>query len=206
MNYLYDPLRYKADSIEAASDRASDHGASRGRRRPRGNRGGKGKPSSQAPVPDQSQSFEPSAPAAENIPPTSFSFADKISLALRGSNWQELQTSSAVTNESSSVTPVNDGGINLDVDIPQDDMEDILMPPQMTSKQKKTKARFDERVARDAGDYLQSIPLESIVPIAQNVSWDQEPELVCSYNWQASTDDTNTIFGESSFPNLPLRE
>tara|TARA_R110002003_G_scaffold534_9_gene20280 strand:- start:4022 stop:4312 length:291 start_codon:yes stop_codon:yes gene_type:complete len=66
----------------------------------------------------------------------------------------------------------------------------------MTAKQQRKRERFDRGVARDAGDYLQSIPVASIIPVAENVTWDQEPELLCSYNWQASI-DTNTIFGKS---------
>jgi hypothetical protein len=75
-------------------------------------------------------------------------------------------------------------------------------PPEMTAKQQKKRERFDRGVARDAGEYLQSIPVESIVPVSQDVTWDQEPELLCSYNWQASTDDKNTIFGKLSIEKL----
>jgi hypothetical protein len=75
-------------------------------------------------------------------------------------------------------------------------------PPGMTAKQQKKRERFDRGVARDAGEYLQSIPVESIVPVSQDVTWDQEPELLCSYNWQASTDDKNTIFGKLSIEKL----
>jgi hypothetical protein len=40
---------------------------------------------------------------------------------------------------------------------------------------------------------LQVIEADSIAPVVANVTWDQDPELICSYNWQASTED-NTIF------------
>lgn len=66
----------------------------------------------------------------------------------------------------------------------------------MTATQLKKKEKFDSRIAQHAGDVLEAIDVDAVHRITENVSWDQDPELLCSYNWQASTDDTNTIFGK----------
>lgn len=75
--------------------------------------------------------------------------------------------------------------------------EVLLKPRELTAIQKKKLARFERQLAKDAGDVLHTIKLETILPIEQEVTWDQDPELLCSYNWKASTDGTNTIFGKS---------
>jgi hypothetical protein len=118
--------------------------------------------------------------------PASISFEAQIGLALQGSNWQELQNSNSIGMPIQTETVVQE---SVFVD------DEANLPPEMTTKQKKKKERFERTIARDTGDVLQLIEAESIMPVEHNVTWDQDPELVCSYNWQASTDDTNTIFG-----------
>jgi hypothetical protein len=131
--------------------------------------------------------------STETMTPTPMSFEAKIALALQGSNWQELQTNSKNT-PTMQPDALPQEGVTLDVTVEEDD---VNKPPGMTAKQKKKKERFDRTIARDAGDVLQMIETDSIVPVNIDVTWNQDPELLCSYNWQASTDNTNTIFGKS---------
>ena len=114
------------------------------------------------------------------------SFEARIGLALRGSNWQQLQST-----ESEPATVIE--SINaVEFETVPDEIE---MPVQLTVKQRKKMARFGQAIARDAGDILETIDANSILPVPQDVTWDKDPELLCCYNWQASVDGTNTIFG-----------
>jgi hypothetical protein len=111
-----------------------------------------------------------------------FSFEDKIALALQGASWQGLQAPVESAPEA--------------VQTPEVAAEEESKPSELTAKQKKKREQFDRTIARDAGDVLQTIDPAAIVPVEQEVAWDQDPELLCSYNWLASTDNTNTIFGK----------
>ena len=62
-------------------------------------------------------------------------------------------------------------------------------------KRKKKLERFEKTTARDAGEVLETIDANTLIPVSQDVVWDRDPELLCCYNWQSSTDGTNTIFG-----------
>jgi hypothetical protein len=103
-------------------------------------------------------------------------------LALQGASWQGLQAPAESAPEA--------------VQAPEVAAEEESKPPELTAKQKKKREQFDRTIARDAGGVLQTIDPAAIVPIEEEVAWDQDPELLCSYNWLASTDDTNTIFGK----------
>ncbi|KAH7396179.1 hypothetical protein BKA66DRAFT_509256 [Pyrenochaeta sp. MPI-SDFR-AT-0127] len=118
------------------------------------------------------------------------SFEARIGLALKGSNWQELQD-----NTPASTAPVfNEPASNdLATDF-ENGADEFEAPKEMTAKQKKKMERFGVAVARDAGEVLQIIEADVLTPVQQQVVWDQDPELLCSYNWQASTDGSNTIF------------
>lgn len=146
--------------------------------------------------PQDSQSIIPSSSqlaSNQNMDSTPLSFEAKIALALAGNSWQQVQTASTqhVTAEQSS-TPQS---------IVDDVQEPEVQPAAMTSKQKKQKAKFDNKVSRDAGDVLEVIEADSLLPANQDVVWDQDPELLCAYNWKASNDHTNTIFGTSHLRN-----
>lgn len=120
------------------------------------------------------------------------SFESKIALALKGSSWQELQannTDSAITAITESVQESS----TLDTEVIEGEVD---TQPEWTAKQLKKKANFDRNITRDAGDVIRTIECNSIIPVTQTVTWDQEPELLCSYNWQASNDGTNNIFGK----------
>jgi hypothetical protein len=73
------------------------------------------------------------------------------------------------------------------------DEEAVQGPPPPTKGQLKKMAKQAKLVSRDAGDILQSITSDEIIPVPHNISWDQDPELLCCYNWQ-DAEDTNTIF------------
>jgi hypothetical protein len=140
--------------------------------------------------------------------PAAMSFEARIGLALQGSSWQQLQ--SAVTEP---VGVENDDAVQEDEDIEEIDDDEELdaevaegeheAPKELTEKQKKKLARFAQTIARDAGDIFETIPVDTLTPGPESVTWKDDPELLCSYNWQASTDQTNTIFGKLS--TSPLR-
>lgn len=119
-----------------------------------------------------------------------FSFETKIAMALQGAKWQELQNNAGSTGETLP-EPVED---DLEE---EDEVLDENKPPELTAKQKKKREQFDRTIARDAGDVLQTIEPDALKAGEQEVIWDQDPEILCCYNWQASSDDTNTIFGKS---------
>jgi hypothetical protein len=115
------------------------------------------------------------------------SFESRIALALQGgSNWQDLQKTVSAAQPQAPV-PEN---VTAEPEV-QDDVK-----PEMTAKQKKKREQFDRTIARDTGAVLHTIHADDVEPVATSVTWDQDPELLCSYNWQAS-DETNTIFGRS---------
>jgi hypothetical protein len=115
------------------------------------------------------------------------SFESRIALALQGSNWGELQTSIAVVQPQISVPET--AATEPEAAVPN------VVKPEMSAKQKKKREQFDRTIARDTGPVVQIIHAETVTPVATEVTWDQDPELLCSYNWQAS-DETNTIFGK----------
>jgi hypothetical protein len=136
--------------------------------------------------------------------PAPISFEAKIALALQGNNWQELQNPNHVAT-------VQEEILDDDEDEFEDEEEDMLdptdavveedpnKPPELTAKQKKKRKLFAQSIERDTGGVLHTIDSESLVPVATSVTWDGDPELLCSYNWQASSDNTNTIFGMLQF-------
>ncbi|KAF1848088.1 uncharacterized protein K460DRAFT_375015 [Cucurbitaria berberidis CBS 394.84] len=133
--------------------------------------------------------------------PTAMSFEAKIGLALSGSNWQELGSSSKAAEPSQDEVVQE----TLDFEAAEGRTE---APRELTEKQKKKIEQQAQKIARDAGDVLEVIESDALTPVPTNVTWDQDPELLCCYNWLASTDGTNTIFvpGEPakwSPPTLP---
>jgi len=113
---------------------------------------------------------------------------------LGGSNWQQLQGESTaeptLEAEESEESDSDDeeAGINI--------TEEVVIDPVRAKKQQKKKERFDQSIAKDAGEILETIDKDALIPVAEKVVWDQDPELLCCYNWQASDDGTNTIFGK----------
>jgi hypothetical protein len=172
-----------------AFNRSSSGEPSRGRKRPRVNK----KPNGAAL--DQSASSvdvhqDSNMSSIDDVQSTPMSFEAKIALALQGNNWQELQNSSS--NAAMQPAALTQEGVTVEeMAVAIDDPD---KPPETTAKQKKKKENFDKKIARDTGDTLQLIEVDSLTPVNLPVTWNQDPEFLCSYNWQASTDDTNTIF------------
>ena len=119
------------------------------------------------------------------------SFEARIALALKGSSWQELQSSNEVAFSTQ-------GGLVQETDFEAAE-SGVEVAKELTAKQKKKIERFEQIIARDTGDVLQVIEADAVTPVPAPVTWDEDPELLCCYNWQASTDGTNTIFGWSRF-------
>jgi hypothetical protein len=161
-----------------------------GRRRPRANKKSRGGASITDAIAAASTHDNTIIPEIQAPIPTPepLSFATKIGLALQGSNWQELQNGS-----SSTVTMPTEAPAEETV-VPDNNIQE---PRQPTAKQLKKLERLGATIVRDTGDVLQTIEVDSITPVEEDVIWDEDPELICSYNWKASTDSTNTIFGKS---------
>jgi hypothetical protein len=141
---------------------------------------------------------------------SAMSFEAKIAMALGGSSWQSLQGGNTDHGNAAGNAPnvdgeeYDDGDDNMDgsngVLLEQDNAvpgapQEPVVDQALVKKRQKRLEQFGKTVARDAGEVLETIDANMLTPISQNVAWDQEPELLCCYNWQASTDGTNTIFG-----------
>lgn len=86
-----------------------------------------------------------------------------------------------------------------DVEIATDSEEGELdipkpLPRVLTGAQKKKKARKDSVLSKDRGPLLHTISPSNVQPYQSEVVWDQDPELLCSYNWSSTVDGSNTIF------------
>ncbi|CAE7185923.1 hypothetical protein P3342_008454 [Pyrenophora teres f. teres] len=158
---------------------------------------------------------EDSTTRAPNMDSTPFSFEAKIAMALQGQgNWQQLQgapmaaTAAAAASSGVAVSEVKYEEVEVEEDEDIEFDEDLVLAEDEISEPKavedvvdvaraeklaKKVQRFNQVIARDAGDIVKTIDLNTIQPVQETVSWDQDPELLCCYNWQAST-TTNTIF------------
>ncbi|KAJ8109453.1 hypothetical protein OPT61_g7447 [Boeremia exigua] len=78
-------------------------------------------------------------------------------------------------------------------DIPQP------LPKVLTAAQKKKKIRQEKVMSRNRGSVLQTISpsdfqLDESLDSESKVTWNEDPELLCSYNWSSVVDGSNTIF------------
>lgn len=135
---------------------------------------------------------------ATSAPPdmnsAAISFESKIALALGGSSWQQLQGDSAVESTIAAEDGIDsdsDGGDAV-LEIPEEEVID----PVVAEKRRRKLERFNNTIARDAGHIVETIHKNALTPVPEPIVWDEEPELLCCYNWQAAEDGTNTIFGE----------
>jgi hypothetical protein len=184
-NFIDNTLTSHKASRETSTKSERNHG----RKRPRTNKG-RGGGVSIHPQP-LAESFHvqqgPSEMPPTDAAPALMSFESRIALALQGSNWGELQKSITAVQPQ---IPVPETVVTEpEIAVPDD------VKPEMSAKQKKKREQFDRTIARDTGSVVQIIHAETVAPVDMEVTWDQDPELLCSYNWQAS-DETNTIFGE----------
>ena len=150
--------------------------------------------------------------SAPNMNSTPFSFEARIAMALQGENWQQLQGTPAAAavapaagNSGVNVDEEEQGEAEMDIESDEDEVlvdegandreaaEDVIDVARAQKHAKKMQ-RFNQTIARDAGEVVKTISLDTIQPVQETVSWDQNPELLCCYNWQASTDGKNTIF------------
>ncbi|KAF9691360.1 hypothetical protein EKO04_010709 [Ascochyta lentis] len=86
-----------------------------------------------------------------------------------------------------------------DIEIATDSEEGELdipkpLPKVLTPAQKKKKDRKDRILTKDRGNVLHTIISSDVEPHQSTVAWDQEPEILCSYNWSGNVDGSNTIF------------
>ncbi|KAF3009562.1 hypothetical protein E8E13_005676 [Curvularia kusanoi] len=90
-----------------------------------------------------------------------------------------------------------------DVEIATDSEEGELdipkpQPKALTAKQKKKQERKTKVLTRKRGPVLCTISPSDVQPYESHndskVTWDDDPELVCSYNWSSVVDNSNTIF------------
>jgi hypothetical protein len=129
--------------------------------------------------------------------PAAMSLADKIGLTLQGAaSWQQLQNIVAgpAGMENLEISPESD---EVDAEIGESEVDPAVLAAK--TKLDKKMERFRKSVEDDAGKILETIVLDTIVPVPEKVAWDQDPELVCCYNWQGPAnkeDRTNAIFGE----------
>ena len=99
-----------------------------------------------------------------------------------------------------------------DVDIATDYEEgepDIPKPlfKVLTAAQKKKKQRKQRVLSKDRGAILHTISPADVQPYESSVTWDQDPELLCSYNWSSTIDNSNTLFvpgGPSKWTPQPI--
>ncbi|KAF1935854.1 hypothetical protein EJ02DRAFT_304663, partial [Clathrospora elynae] len=126
--------------------------------------------------------------------PVAMSFEAQIGLALKGlGDWKQLRSTTAkpAANENENIA-LQSGANNAEIaEVEEVESEESKA---RRAKYEKKMNKFKQVVDKDAGHILETIGLDALAPGSINVTWDQDPELLCSYNWQASTDKTNTIF------------
>ncbi|KAF2709867.1 hypothetical protein K504DRAFT_429936, partial [Pleomassaria siparia CBS 279.74] len=69
------------------------------------------------------------------------------------------------------------------------------LSPQITAHKAKKKRIQHLALTRNVGQILHTFSLNSLNPekCTTQVTWDRDPELLCSYNWRESVDGTNVI-------------
>lgn len=91
-----------------------------------------------------------------------------------------------------------------DVEIATDSEEGELdiprpLPKVLTPAQRKKQKRKERVLSKDRGPIIQTIFPADVQPHGSagyqtKVTWDEDPEILCSYNWCSTVDGTNTIF------------
>ncbi|KAF7443014.1 hypothetical protein A1F94_013076 [Pyrenophora tritici-repentis] len=165
-----------------------------GVKRTRTDRGTATPPEDRAPKSAHLPMTNDSITSAPNMDSTPLSFETKIAMALQGQgNWQQLQNAPiAAAAANSGVADNEDSVLGEDETNEPKAVEDVVDTARKEKLAKKAQ-RFNQVIARDAGEVVKTIDLDTIQPVRETVSWDQDPELLCCYNWQFST-TANTIF------------
>jgi hypothetical protein len=73
-------------------------------------------------------------------------------------------------------------------------------PTKSIKKIKRAMKKMSSQLAGDSGDMLQAIHPDDIITTMTKVTWDDDPELLCSYNWEGVEDDYNTLFVPGGLP------
>ncbi|OAL46905.1 hypothetical protein IQ07DRAFT_517345, partial [Pyrenochaeta sp. DS3sAY3a] len=55
-------------------------------------------------------------------------------------------------------------------------------------------APFAKQASEYAGEVVDLIEVDRLPPVVGSVTWDEDPELLCSYSWRMSVDGTNAIY------------
>lgn len=92
-----------------------------------------------------------------------------------------------------------DEDLEDDVDVATDSEEGELdipkpLPKVLTLAQRRKKERKDRVLSKDRGPVLYTILPGDVEPFQSTVTWDEDPELLCSYNWSSIDDGSNTLF------------
>ncbi|KAJ4373682.1 hypothetical protein N0V86_007825 [Didymella sp. IMI 355093] len=113
-----------------------------------------------------------------------------------------LRTSQPQHADSVAETVQDDDVENLDdddVDIATDSEEGELdipkpLPKALTPAQKRKKERKDKVLSKWRGPVLREILAPDVGACQEEVTWNEDPEIICSYNWSSSVDGSNTIY------------
>ena len=91
-----------------------------------------------------------------------------------------------------------------DVDISTDSEQGELdipkpLPKVLTAAQAKKQERKNRVLSKDRGPIINTISPSDVQPYDSNsyksrIAWDEDPEILCSYNWSSAVDGSNTIF------------
>lgn len=102
----------------------------------------------------------------------------------------EQQEEEEVDDEDVDVATDSEAG---ELDIPKP------LPKVLTAAQKKKQQNKERVLSRDRGSVIQIISPSDVQPYQSpgsksTVTWDEDPEILCSYNWSSVDDGSNTIF------------
>jgi methylphosphotriester-DNA--protein-cysteine methyltransferase len=139
-----------------------DHAPHKARRRPRANKKPRGGASITdamvaAGIHDNASIAEAPAPT---LTPEPMSFATKIGLALQGSNWQDLQNSNT-SAMATSTEVLTEETVAIE--------DELRRSRQATAKQLKKLERLGATIVRDTGEVLQTIQVDSVIPVEEDV-------------------------------------
>ncbi|KAH6638901.1 hypothetical protein C7974DRAFT_469547 [Boeremia exigua] len=101
----------------------------------------------------------------------------------------------------------NDDDVDLATDSEEGELDIPKPPPKaLTAAQKKKQERKERVLSKDRGPILHTFSPSDIQPNESTgskteVSWDEDPEILCCYNWSSTVDGSNTIF----VPGAPSR-
>ena len=119
-----------------------------------------------------------------------------LAASLVGAQVQEAQTAEKSTPHEDELEEEEDDD---DIEMATDSEEGELdipkpLPKILTAAQKKKKERKERVLSKDRGEVLHTISPADVEANPSNVTWDTDPDIICSYNWSSAVDGSNTIF------------